>query len=144
MGHVGLTPQAVNALGGYRSRGHAEAERDKIMRDGIAVAEAGAFSLVIEGTAESVARELTDAVAIPTIGIGGSPACDGQILVTDDMLGLFAEFTPEIRQALPPARRRDPGGGARVCRRGQGRTLSGRGAHLSRHRAGRESRRRRK
>ena len=61
MGHVGLTPQAVNALGGYRSRGHAEAERDKIMRDGLAVAEAGAFSLVIEGTAESVARELTAA-----------------------------------------------------------------------------------
>ena len=96
MGHVGLTPQAVNALGGYRSRGHAGDERDKIMRDGIAIAEAGAFSLVIEGTAESVARELTASVAIPTIGIGGSPACDGQILVTDDMLGLFAEFTPKF------------------------------------------------
>ena len=96
MGHVGLTPQAVNALGGYRSRGHADAERDTIMRDGIAVAEAGAFSLVIEGTAESVARELTGAIAIPTIGIGGSAACDGQILVTDDMLGLFAEFTPKF------------------------------------------------
>jgi 3-methyl-2-oxobutanoate hydroxymethyltransferase len=96
MGHVGLTPQAVNALGGYRSRGHARAERDKILRDGIAVADAGAFSLVIEGTAESVARELTQAVAIPTIGIGGSPACDGQILVIDDMLGLFAEFTPKF------------------------------------------------
>jgi 3-methyl-2-oxobutanoate hydroxymethyltransferase len=96
MGHVGLTPQAVNALGGYRSRGHAEAERDKIMRDGIAVADSGAFSLVIEGTAENVARELTASVAIPTIGIGGSPSCDGQILVTDDMLGLFAEFTPKF------------------------------------------------
>src|ERR1051325_936135 len=96
MGHVGLTPQAVNALGGYRSRGHADAERDKIMRDGVAIAEAGAFSLVIEGTAESVARELTGAIAIPTIGIGGSPSCDGQILVTDDMLGLFAEFTPRF------------------------------------------------
>jgi len=96
MGHVGLTPQAVNALGGYRSRGHAQAERDKIMRDGVAIAEAGAFSLVIEGTAETLARELTQAVAIPTIGIGGSPACDGQILVIDDMLGLFAEFTPRF------------------------------------------------
>jgi 3-methyl-2-oxobutanoate hydroxymethyltransferase len=96
MGHVGLTPQAVNALGGYRSRGHAQAEHDKIMRDGIAIAEAGAFSLVIEGTAESLARELTVAVAVPTIGIGGSPACDGQILVIDDMLGLFAEFTPRF------------------------------------------------
>jgi 3-methyl-2-oxobutanoate hydroxymethyltransferase len=96
MGHVGLTPQAVNALGGYRSRGHAEAERDKILRDGVAIAEAGAFAIVIEGTAETLARELTAAVAVPTIGIGGSPACDGQILVTDDMLGLFTEFTPKF------------------------------------------------
>src|SRR5438094_7503124 len=96
MGHVGLTPQAVNALGGYRSRGHGAAERDKILRDGVAIAEAGAFSLVIEGVAESLARELTQKVAVPTIGIGGSPACDGQILVIDDMLGLFTEFTPKF------------------------------------------------
>ena len=96
MGHVGLTPQAVNALGGYRSRGHETGERDKIRRDGIAIAEAGAYALVIEGVAESLARELTGAVAVPTIGIGGSPACDGQILVIDDMLGLFAEFTPKF------------------------------------------------
>jgi 3-methyl-2-oxobutanoate hydroxymethyltransferase len=96
MGHVGLTPQAVNALGGYRSRGHAAAERNKIMQDGAAIAEAGAFSLVIEGVAESLARELTGAVAVPTIGIGGSPACDGQILVIDDMLGLFTEFRPKF------------------------------------------------
>jgi 3-methyl-2-oxobutanoate hydroxymethyltransferase len=96
MGHVGLTPQAVNTLGGYRSRGHAQSEHDKIMRDGIAIAEAGAFSLVIEGVAESLARDLTGAVPIPTIGIGGSPACDGQILVIDDMLGLFTEFTPKF------------------------------------------------
>jgi 3-methyl-2-oxobutanoate hydroxymethyltransferase len=96
MGHVGLTPQAVNALGGYRSRGHAEAERDKILSDGAAIADAGAFSLVIEGVAEPLARELTERVMIPTIGIGGSPACDGQILVTDDMLGMFTEFTPKF------------------------------------------------
>src|SRR5713101_1110849 len=96
MGHVGLTPQSVNALGGYRSRGHSEAERDKILRDGVAIAAAGAFSLVIEGVAESLARELTEAVAVPTIGIGGSAACDGQILVIDDMLGLFLEFTPRF------------------------------------------------
>src|SRR5204863_1778603 len=67
-----------------------------IMHDGIAIAEAGAFSLVIEGVAESLARELTEAVAVPTIGIGGSPSCDGQILVIDDMLGLFTEFTPKF------------------------------------------------
>jgi len=96
MGHVGLTPQAVNALGGYRSRGHAEREREKILRDGKAVAEAGAFSLVIEGVAETLARELTEAVPVPTIGIGGSPTCDGQILVIDDLLGLFTEFTPRF------------------------------------------------
>jgi len=95
MGHVGLTPQSVNALGGYRSRGHMPGEHDKIMRDGVRVAEAGAFSLVIEGVAEGLARELTGAVAVPTIGIGGSPACDGQILVVDDMLGLVTEFTPK-------------------------------------------------
>jgi 3-methyl-2-oxobutanoate hydroxymethyltransferase len=96
MGHVGLTPQSVNQLGGYRSRGHQDAERRKIIADGAAIAEAGAFSLVIEGVNEGLARELTEAVAIPTIGIGASPACDGQILVTDDMLGLFAEFTPKF------------------------------------------------
>jgi 3-methyl-2-oxobutanoate hydroxymethyltransferase len=96
MGHVGLTPQAVNALGGYRSRGHEAGERDKILRDGLMIAKGGAYSLVIEGVAESLARELTEAVAIPTIGIGGSPACDGQILVIDDMLGLFAAFTPKF------------------------------------------------
>jgi 3-methyl-2-oxobutanoate hydroxymethyltransferase len=96
MGHVGLTPQAVNQLGGYRSRGHDAAERRKILADGAAIADAGAFSLVIEGVNEELGRELTETVAIPTIGIGASPACDGQILVTDDMLGLFAEFTPKF------------------------------------------------
>ncbi len=96
MGHVGLTPQAVNALGGYRSRGHAEAERAKIVTDGVAIADAGAFSLVIEGVAESIGRELTETVAIPTIGIGASASCDGQILVTDDLLGLFSDFTPKF------------------------------------------------
>jgi ketopantoate hydroxymethyltransferase len=77
----------------------------------VAIAEAGAFALVVEGVAESLARELTGAVAVPTIGIGGSPACDGQILVIDDMLGLH-RVHPEICQALSPPRRRDPGGRA--------------------------------
>ena len=104
MGHVGLTAQAVNALGGYRSRGHAPKEHDKIMRDGVAITAAGAFALVIEGVAENLARDLTAAVAVPTIGIGGSPACDGQILVIDDMLGLFTEFSRKFfshRVSLP-------------------------------------------
>jgi 3-methyl-2-oxobutanoate hydroxymethyltransferase len=96
MGHVGLTPQAVNVLGGYRSRGHGEAEHAKIVRDGAAIAEAGAFALVLEGVAEDIGRELTERVAVPTIGIGASAACDGQILVTDDMLGVFSDFTPKF------------------------------------------------
>src|SRR5579864_6418408 len=96
MGHVGLTPQSVNQLGGYRSRGHEAGERRKILADAVAIADAGAFALVVEGVNEGVARELTGAVAVPTIGIGASPSCDGQILVTDDMLGLFAEFTPKF------------------------------------------------
>jgi 3-methyl-2-oxobutanoate hydroxymethyltransferase len=96
MGHVGLTPQAVNALGGYRSRGRNDAEGAKIRADAHAVAEAGAFSVVVEAVLEPLARELTAELAVPVIGIGGSPACDGQILVTDDLLGLFSEFTPRF------------------------------------------------
>ncbi|MET0251944.1 MAG: 3-methyl-2-oxobutanoate hydroxymethyltransferase [Novosphingobium sp.] len=89
MGHVGLTPQAVNALGGYAARGRSEAEEARIMADGRAVADAGAFAVVIEGVVEPIAVALTEAVAIPTIGIGASARCDGQVLVTDDMLGMF-------------------------------------------------------
>jgi 3-methyl-2-oxobutanoate hydroxymethyltransferase len=89
MGHVGLTPQAVNALGGYGARGKSEAEYAKILSDARAVADAGAFAMVVEGVVEPLAREITAAVACPTIGIGASPACDGQVLVVDDMLGMF-------------------------------------------------------
>ncbi|MDX6752028.1 3-methyl-2-oxobutanoate hydroxymethyltransferase [Geminicoccaceae bacterium 1502E] len=96
MGHVGLTPQAVNTLGGYRARGRDEAEARKIAADAAAIAEAGACALVIEGTLEPIAREITEALPIPTIGIGASVACDGQILVSDDMLGLFGDFRPRF------------------------------------------------
>ena len=89
VGHVGLTPQAVNALGGYGARGRSEAERAKLLRDAQAIAAAGAFALVVEGVVEPVAIEITRAVEIPTIGIGGSAECDGQVLVIDDMLGMF-------------------------------------------------------
>ena len=95
IGHVGLTPQAVNTLGGYRARGRDDAEADKVIADALAVAEAGAFCIVIEGVVEEIAAEATKAVACPTIGIGASAACDGQILVTEDMLGLF-ERTPRF------------------------------------------------
>lgn len=89
MGHVGLTPQAVNVLGGYGSRGHDEAEATKIVDDARAIAEAGAFSVVVEGVAEPIAVAVTQAVDVPVIGIGGSAQCDGQVLVTEDMLGMF-------------------------------------------------------
>ncbi len=95
IGHVGLTPQAVNTLGGYGARGKSEAEAAKILGDARAVADAGAFCMVIEGVMEGLADDLTKAVAIPTIGIGASKNCDGQVLVTDDMLGLF-ERTPRF------------------------------------------------
>jgi len=89
MAHVGLTPQAVNALGGYGARGRSAEEAAKILADARAVAEAGAFALVVEGVVEPVARAITEAVKCPTIGIGASVACDGQVLVVDDMLGMF-------------------------------------------------------
>lgn len=95
MGHVGLTPQAVNVLGGYGARGRTQAEAEKIVADARAVAEAGAFALVIEGVVEPIAVAITEAVACPTIGIGASAQCDGQVLVAEDMLGLF-ERTPRF------------------------------------------------
>lgn len=89
MGHVGLTPQAVNVLGGYGARGRSEAEADKIVGDARALDAAGAFSIVVEGVVEPIAVAVTQAVACPTIGIGASARCDGQVLVTEDMLGMF-------------------------------------------------------
>ena len=95
IGHVGLTPQAVNQLGGYGARGRSEAEASRILADAKAVADAGAFCIVIEGVLEALADELTAAVPVPTIGIGASARCDGQVLVTEDMLGMF-ERTPRF------------------------------------------------
>ena len=89
MAHIGLTPQAVNALGGYGARGRGAAEQAKLMRDAIAIDQAGAFAVVVEGVIEPIAIEITHAIGCPTIGIGASAACDGQVLVIDDMLGMF-------------------------------------------------------
>ncbi len=89
VGHIGLTPQAVNALGGYGARGRSAAEEAKILADARSVADAGAFALVVEGVLEHIADAVTAAVPIPTIGIGASVNCDGQVLVTEDMLGMF-------------------------------------------------------
>ncbi|MGY8958399.1 MAG: 3-methyl-2-oxobutanoate hydroxymethyltransferase [Alphaproteobacteria bacterium] len=96
MAHIGLMPQSVNATGGFRAQGLSAETATQIEKDGHAIAEAGAFSVVIEGTAEPVARRLTEQLDIPTIGIGASPACDGQILVTDDVIGLFSDFKPRF------------------------------------------------
>ena len=98
MGHVGLTPQAVNILGGYGVRGKSDEEARTIVEDAVAVAQAGAFSIVIEGVLESIAIEITGKVACPTIGIGASAQCDGQVLVTDDMLGMFERVPKFVKR----------------------------------------------
>ncbi|OWQ97876.1 3-methyl-2-oxobutanoate hydroxymethyltransferase [Sphingopyxis witflariensis] len=98
MGHVGLTPQAVNILGGYGVRGKSDAEARSIVEDAVAVAQAGAFSIVIEGVLESIAIEITNKVECPTIGIGASVQCDGQVLVTDDMLGMFERVPKFVKR----------------------------------------------
>ncbi len=95
MAHVGLTPQAVNTLGGYRVQGRGN-DSGRVRNDAVAVAEAGAFSVVLEKVPAALAGEITRSVAIPTIGIGASVDCDGQVLVVDDMLGLFTPFRPKF------------------------------------------------
>jgi len=110
MAHVGLTPQAINVLGSFRAQGREEADWARIEDDTLAVAQAGAFSVVVEAVAEPLARKLTAQVKIPTIGIGASPACDGQVLVMEDMLGLtprvpkfvkrYGDLGPSIERAM--------------------------------------------
>jgi 3-methyl-2-oxobutanoate hydroxymethyltransferase len=110
MAHIGLRPQMVKTTGGYRIVGKTKEERLRLHEDARAVTEAGAFAVVLEGVIESLAEEITKQIAIPTIGIGASPQCDGQVLVTEDMLGLFektpkfvrkfAELRPIIAQAI--------------------------------------------
>jgi 3-methyl-2-oxobutanoate hydroxymethyltransferase len=96
LGHVGLMPQSVNALGGFRVQGKTLEEASIVRADARAIAAAGAFALVIENTVEALAAALTAELPVPTIGIGASPACDGQILVTEDMVGLGGSFTPRF------------------------------------------------
>jgi 3-methyl-2-oxobutanoate hydroxymethyltransferase len=110
MGHIGLTPQSINTIGSFRAQGREESDWKPIEQDALAVAEAGAFSVVIEAVAEPLARRITAALSIPTIGIGGSVACDGQILVLEDMLGLsprvakfvkrYGDLGPSIESAV--------------------------------------------
>lgn len=94
MGHVGLTPQSVNIFGGYRVQGRDKTRRKRIIEDALAVEKSGAFSVVLEGIPADLAKEITEQVKIPTIGIGAGPHCDGQVLVLHDMLGIFDDFQP--------------------------------------------------
>ncbi len=98
MGHIGLTPQAINTIGSFRAQGREEKDWARIEDDAKSVAQAGAFSLVIEAVAEPLGRRITEQVAIPTIGIGASVACDGQILVLEDMLGLSPRVPKFVRR----------------------------------------------
>jgi 3-methyl-2-oxobutanoate hydroxymethyltransferase len=98
MGHVGLTPQAINTIGSFRAQGREEKDWGPIEDDAKSVADAGAFSIVIEAVAEPLARRITGQIAVPTIGIGASPACDGQILVLEDMLGLSPRVPKFVRR----------------------------------------------
>jgi len=95
MGHIGLQPQKVNLYGGYTLRGEGE-EREKLLEDAKAVEEAGAFAVVLEKIPAQLAKEITESLSIPTIGIGAGPFCDGQVLVFQDLVGLFTEFKPKF------------------------------------------------
>lgn len=109
MGHVGLMPQYVHRYGGFKAQGRDAAARKAILADARAVADAGAYAMVIEGVVETLAAEITRTVNVPTIGIGASAACDGQVLVVDDMLGMFAtnpKFVKryaQLREVIPEA-----------------------------------------
>jgi 3-methyl-2-oxobutanoate hydroxymethyltransferase len=96
MGHVGLTPQAIHRMGGFRVQGRGEADRARVLADARAVEEAGAFAVVLEGMPADLASEITATLSIPTIGIGAGLGCDGQVLVMHDMLGLSDGFTPSF------------------------------------------------
>lgn len=96
LAHVGLMPQQVNVLGGFKAQGLEAAGAERVRRDALAMQAAGAFAVVLEGIAEPLARHLSEELAIPTIGIGASPACDGQVLVTEDALGLFGDYQPRF------------------------------------------------
>ncbi|TMV89096.1 3-methyl-2-oxobutanoate hydroxymethyltransferase [Thioclava sp. BHET1] len=96
MAHIGLTPQSVNTLGGYKVQGRGAEGARRMIADARAIEEAGAFSVVLEKVPQGLARDITDALSIPTVGIGAGAGCDGQVLVVDDMLGLFTEFKPKF------------------------------------------------
>lgn len=96
MGHIGLTPQSVNLFGGFKVQGKEEAQAKGLIEDALALEEAGVFSIVLEAVPEELARIITEKVSVPTIGIGAGRYCDGQILVINDILGMYSDFTPKF------------------------------------------------
>ena len=96
MGHIGLTPQSVNVFGGFKVQGKEEARARALIEDALTLEEAGAFSIVLEAVPEELARIITEKLTIPTIGIGAGRWCDGQILVINDILGMYSDFTPKF------------------------------------------------
>lgn len=96
MGHIGLTPQSVNVFGGFRVQGKEEGAAKALIEDALALEEAGAFAVVLEAVPEALARIITEKVSIPTIGIGAGRYCDGQVLVVNDLLGMYSDFTPKF------------------------------------------------
>ena len=102
MGHIGMTPQSVNEYGGYKVQGREEAQAERLLADARALESSGVFSLVLEAIPSKLANAITEAVSIPTIGIGAGPDCDGQVLVLYDLLGLFDEFSPKFVKPYAP------------------------------------------
>ncbi len=96
LGHIGLTPQSIREMGGYKVQGRRNADARKLIRDAVAIQKAGVFAIVVECVPESLGRDVTKAVKVPVIGIGAGKYCDGQILVSHDLLGLFSDFTPKF------------------------------------------------
>lgn len=96
MGHIGLTPQSIHRIGGYRVQGRDDETALKLKKDAKLLEEAGCFSIVLEAVPTQLAKEITESLSIPTIGIGAGPYCDGQVLVYHDVLGIFQEFKPKF------------------------------------------------
>jgi 3-methyl-2-oxobutanoate hydroxymethyltransferase len=99
LGHIGLTPQSIHQMGGYKVQGKTISAREAILRDAVAIENSGAFALVLEGIPAELAQAITEKIKIPTIGIGAGPHCDGQVLVIHDLLGLNIDFKPKFVKA---------------------------------------------
>lgn len=104
IGHIGLTPQSIHRMGGYKVQGKKQHQAEQLLEDAVALEEAGAFAIVLEGIPQSLAKRITEAISIPTIGIGAGPHCDGQVLVIHDILGLCEKYSPKFVKKYADAR----------------------------------------